>query len=169
MPVVLNPAAWPAWLGEEPTDAPQLKAGESLGLAASDDEKALGLQTRRTVQQCAFEIPAGDFSIGDQLGGDLLNGGIGGLDVGFGLIFAATVESDHDQAFGIQLGRSRGRQFGFHESFHFLQRRQNPQGAESWGNRVCELDQHTWKGPLGDRGPCARLRKPRRWYPQRSS
>src|SRR5262245_38660752 len=26
MPVVLNPAAWPAWLGEEPTDAPQLKA-----------------------------------------------------------------------------------------------------------------------------------------------
>ena len=26
MPVVLNPAAWPAWFGEEPTDAPQLKA-----------------------------------------------------------------------------------------------------------------------------------------------
>jgi putative SOS response-associated peptidase YedK len=26
MPVVLNPAAWPAWLGEEPADAPQLKA-----------------------------------------------------------------------------------------------------------------------------------------------
>ena len=25
MPVVLNPAAWPAWLGEEPADAPQLK------------------------------------------------------------------------------------------------------------------------------------------------
>ena len=26
MPVVLKPAAWPAWLGEEPTDAPKLKA-----------------------------------------------------------------------------------------------------------------------------------------------
>ena len=26
MPVVLKPAAWPAWLGEEPGDAPQLKA-----------------------------------------------------------------------------------------------------------------------------------------------
>ena len=26
MPVVLKPAAWPAWLGEEPADAPQLKA-----------------------------------------------------------------------------------------------------------------------------------------------
>jgi len=26
MPVVLNPAAWPAWLGEETADAPQLKA-----------------------------------------------------------------------------------------------------------------------------------------------
>ena len=26
MPVVLEPAAWPAWLGEEPADAPQLKA-----------------------------------------------------------------------------------------------------------------------------------------------
>jgi putative SOS response-associated peptidase YedK len=25
MPVVLKPAAWPAWLGEEPADAPQLK------------------------------------------------------------------------------------------------------------------------------------------------
>jgi hypothetical protein len=24
--VVLKPAAWPAWLGEEPADAPQLKA-----------------------------------------------------------------------------------------------------------------------------------------------
>jgi putative SOS response-associated peptidase YedK len=26
MPVVLKPAGWPAWLGEEPADAPQLKA-----------------------------------------------------------------------------------------------------------------------------------------------
>jgi putative SOS response-associated peptidase YedK len=26
MPVVLKPAAWPVWLGEEPADAPQLKA-----------------------------------------------------------------------------------------------------------------------------------------------
>jgi putative SOS response-associated peptidase YedK len=26
MPVVLKPAAWPAWLGEEPVDAPRLKA-----------------------------------------------------------------------------------------------------------------------------------------------
>ena len=26
MPVVLKPAAWPAWLGEEPADAPRLKA-----------------------------------------------------------------------------------------------------------------------------------------------
>ena len=26
MPAVLKPAAWPAWLGEEPADAPQLKA-----------------------------------------------------------------------------------------------------------------------------------------------
>ncbi len=26
MPVVLKPTAWPAWLGEEPCDAPQLKA-----------------------------------------------------------------------------------------------------------------------------------------------
>jgi putative SOS response-associated peptidase YedK len=26
MPVVLKPAAWPTWLGEEPAEAPQLKA-----------------------------------------------------------------------------------------------------------------------------------------------
>ena len=26
MPVVLEPAAWPTWLGEEPADAPHLKA-----------------------------------------------------------------------------------------------------------------------------------------------
>jgi putative SOS response-associated peptidase YedK len=26
MPVVLQPSAWPAWLGEEPADAPLLKA-----------------------------------------------------------------------------------------------------------------------------------------------
>jgi putative SOS response-associated peptidase YedK len=26
LPVVLKPAAWPAWLGEESADAPQLKA-----------------------------------------------------------------------------------------------------------------------------------------------
>ena len=26
MPVALNPARWPAWLGEEPTDAARLKA-----------------------------------------------------------------------------------------------------------------------------------------------
>jgi putative SOS response-associated peptidase YedK len=26
MPVVLSPETWPAWLGEEPVDAPQLKA-----------------------------------------------------------------------------------------------------------------------------------------------
>src|ERR1700726_398424 len=26
MPVILNPEAWPAWLGEEPADEPQLKA-----------------------------------------------------------------------------------------------------------------------------------------------
>jgi putative SOS response-associated peptidase YedK len=26
MPVVLKPAAWPAWLGEQPADVPQLKA-----------------------------------------------------------------------------------------------------------------------------------------------
>jgi putative SOS response-associated peptidase YedK len=26
MPVVLKPAAWPAWLGEEPAETPQLKA-----------------------------------------------------------------------------------------------------------------------------------------------
>jgi putative SOS response-associated peptidase YedK len=26
MPVVLKPAAWPVWLGEEPADAPQLKS-----------------------------------------------------------------------------------------------------------------------------------------------
>jgi putative SOS response-associated peptidase YedK len=26
MPVVLKPVGWPAWLGEEPADAPQLKA-----------------------------------------------------------------------------------------------------------------------------------------------
>jgi putative SOS response-associated peptidase YedK len=26
MPVILKPEAWPAWLGEEPADAPQLKA-----------------------------------------------------------------------------------------------------------------------------------------------
>src|SRR5438067_12933762 len=26
MPVILKPEAWPAWLGEEPADEPQLKA-----------------------------------------------------------------------------------------------------------------------------------------------
>jgi putative SOS response-associated peptidase YedK len=26
MPVVLKPEGWPAWLGEEPADAPRLKA-----------------------------------------------------------------------------------------------------------------------------------------------
>jgi putative SOS response-associated peptidase YedK len=26
MPVILKPDAWPAWLGEEPADEPQLKA-----------------------------------------------------------------------------------------------------------------------------------------------
>jgi hypothetical protein len=26
MPVILKPAAWPVWLGEEPADEPQLKA-----------------------------------------------------------------------------------------------------------------------------------------------
>jgi putative SOS response-associated peptidase YedK len=35
MPVILAPEAWPAWLGEEPADEPQLKA--LLGPYPSDD------------------------------------------------------------------------------------------------------------------------------------
>jgi putative SOS response-associated peptidase YedK len=51
MPVVLKPAAWPVWLGEEPADAPQLK---SL-LAPYPSERwspgpsALGSATSRTM------------------------------------------------------------------------------------------------------------------------
>jgi putative SOS response-associated peptidase YedK len=53
MPVVLQPEAWPVWLGEKPTDLTQLKA--LLAPYPSDQMTAWPVSARRQRQEQRFE------------------------------------------------------------------------------------------------------------------
>ena len=81
------------------------------------------------MEQRDFEILGADFTAGDEFFGDLLNGGFGSFDVGFGFFFAAAVECDHDQAFGFQLCWACGGKCSFHAFPHSLHRLRKLQGA----------------------------------------
>lgn len=85
----------------------------------------MGFESGGLVQPCGFESLAGEISGGEEIGGGLLDGLVGG-DVGFRFvffrtIFFSTIKNDGDEAFGFQLsGGGEGENY-FHKGIDSME------------------------------------------------
>ena len=96
----------------------KLVGGELFRCAAADQQKALGFESGRFVQQIRFEWLAREFAAGQQIGGGRLGRAIAGGEfelrlfffVGWGLafggsVFFSVIEYNGDQGFGFEFSR----------------------------------------------------------------
>ena len=89
----------------------QFGGGKGLGLAATDQQQALGLESGGLVQERDLHRLAGDFAGGDEVGSSVDDGLVVGQDLRFGFVFVAVlgllggVDDGDDETFGFNLRR----------------------------------------------------------------